>query len=82
MIGLMLQVLTPMQVAHFIVKSYPFGPDMMALLDAVAARQPSRSQELLVIQFSNHPSSSSGPALPKDWRIAQSLPISRLRQRL
>lgn len=75
-----LQVLALMQVARFVVQSYPFGPDMMALLNAVAERQPGGSQGLPIISPSDQPSSSSGPALPNDWRIAQGLPISRLRQ--
>ena len=77
---MLLQVLTFMQVARFAVQSYPFGPDMMVLLNAVAERQPGGSQGLPIISPTDQPSSSSGPALPDDWRIAQGLPISRLRQ--
>lgn len=71
-----------MQVARFVVQSYPFGPDMMALLNAVAERQPEGSEGMPVVPPSDQPSSSSGPAPPDDWRIAERLPISRLRQRL
>ncbi len=76
-----LQILTPFQVARFIVQSYPFGPDLMGLLTALAERQPGGA-EASVLPPSDQPSSSSGPALPSDWHIARTVPISVLRQRL
>ena len=76
-----LQILTPFQVARFIVQSYPFGPDLMGLLTALAERQPGGA-EASALPPSDQPSSSSGPALPSDWHIARTVPISVLRQRL
>ena len=78
---LLLQILTPYQVAHFIVQSYPFGPDLMGLLTALAERQPGGA-EAFALPPSGQPSSSSGPVRPGEWRIAMTLPISVIRQRI
>jgi len=53
----------------------------MRLLSALAERQQG-GVEAFAVPPSDQPSSSAGPALPSDWHIAQSLPISRIRQPL
>ena len=76
-----------MQVARLIVQSYPSSPDILALMSAPAGRQHGAPDALpapfLAVPPSDQPSSSTDPArprLPSEWRIALSVPISKIRQ--
>jgi hypothetical protein len=78
------QVLAPVQTAHYLVASYPMGPDTLSLMTCLAQQrgEPSTSELLHTARPGTAAAARAGPGAPMfaagDWRQALVLPLRLL----